>query len=172
MAKALMVVDVQFSMFFGDWALPDAKSLLRAIGDRILKAREAGDLVIHVQNDGPEDEADAPGLPMWELVFSSTGHELVVRKTTMDVFESNPELVAELRTRAIDELEIIGVQSELCLRSSALGALSHGFKIFVPAGLHSTYDGGYPGATSGPSASELRSQVQIELEAAMENLAN
>jgi nicotinamidase-related amidase len=108
---------------------------------------------------------------MWELVFSPTEKELVARKTTMDVFESNPELVAELRGRAIDELEIIGVQSELCLRSSALGALSHGFKIYVPAGLHSTYDGGYPGATSGPSASELSRQVQIELEAAMENLA-
>jgi nicotinamidase-related amidase len=129
MAKALMVVDVQFSMFFGDWALPDANPLLRAIGDRILKARDAGELVIHVQNDGPEDEEDAPGLPMWELVFSPTAQELVVRKTTMNVFESNPELAAELRSRGIDQLEMIGVQSELCLRSSALGALENGFKI-------------------------------------------
>ena len=170
MAKALMVVDVQFSMFFGDWALPDANPLLRAIGDRILKARDAGELVIHVQNDGPEDEEDAPGLPMWELVFSPTAQELVVRKTTMNVFESNPELAAELRSRGIDQLEMIGVQSELCLRSSALGALENGFKISVPEGLHSTYDGGHPGATEGPSASELRREVQIELEAAMAKL--
>jgi streptothricin hydrolase len=170
MAKALMVVDVQFSMFFGDWALPDANPLLRAIGDRILKARGAGELVIHVQNDGPEGEEDAPGLPMWELVFSPTAHELVVRKTTMNVFESSPELAAELRNRGIDQLEIIGVQSELCLRSSALGALEHGFTISVPEGLHSTYDGGHPGAIGGPSASELRREVQNELEAAMANL--
>ena len=149
---------------------PDANPLLRAIGDRILKARDAGELVIHVQNDGPEDEEDAPGLPMWELVFSPTAQELVVRKTTMNVFESNPELAAELRSRGIDQLEMIGVQSELCLRSSALGALENGFKISVPEGLHSTYDGGHPGATEGPSASEQRREVQSELEAAMANL--
>jgi nicotinamidase-related amidase len=107
---------------------------------------------------------------MWELVFSPTAQELVVRKTTMNVFESNPELAAELRNRGIDQLEIIGVQSELCLRSSALGALENGFKISVPEGLHSTYDGGRPGATEGPSASELGREVQNELEAAMANL--
>lgn len=166
MANALMVVDVQFSMFFGSWALPDSKELLRAVGNRILEAREAGTLVVHVQNDGPEDEPDAPGLPMWELVFSPTERELVVRKTTMNVFESNPDLSRKLKGLGIEELELIGVQSELCLRSSALGALENGFKISVPAGFHSTYDGGYPGATSGPSASELRQAVQEELETA------
>jgi nicotinamidase-related amidase len=169
MAKALMVVDVQFSMFFGDWALPDGQELLKAIGDRILDARESGTLVVHVQNDGPEDEPDAPGLPMWELVFSPTDQELVVRKTTLNVFESNPELGSKLKGLGIDELEFIGVQSELCLRSSALGAIEQGFKISVPAGLHSTYDGGYPGATSGPSAAELRAAVQKELAAASES---
>lgn len=169
MAKALMVVDVQFSMFFGDWALPDGKELLRSIGDRILQARESGVLVVHVQNDGPADEPDAPGLPMWELVFSPTHSELVARKTTMNVFESNPDLSSKLKGMGIDELEIIGVQSELCLRSSALGAIEQGFRISVPQGLHSTYDGGYPGATSGPSAAELRESVQNELAAASES---
>lgn len=166
MAKALMVVDVQFSMFFGDWALPDSKDLLRLIGDRILKARDSAELIVHVQNDGPADEPDSPGLPMWELVFSPTDKELVVRKTTMNVFETNPDLALKLKSLGIDQLEVIGVQSELCLRSSALGSIENGFSILVPDGLHSTYDGGYPGATSGPSATVLRQQVQEELEAA------
>ena len=168
MSKALMVVDVQFSMFFGDWALPDAPELLRRIGDRVLKAREAGELVVHVQNDGPADEPDAPGLPMWELVIAPRAQELVVRKTTMNVFESNPDLAKQLQTLGVQEIEIIGVQSELCLRSSAIGALENGFKITVPENLHSTYDGGYPGSTEGPTAAVQRERVQRELNALIE----
>ena len=165
MTKALMVIDVQASLFLGKWAVPNHAELLSRIGDRVLQARMAGEPVIFVQNDGPEDELDAPGLPMWDLVIHPRPEEMVVRKTTQNVFESNPDLADELRARGITEIEACGVQSELCLVSSIRGAHEKGFRVSLHPDLHGTYDGGYPGADSGPSAKELHDGVQREVDA-------
>lgn len=165
MSKALMIVDVQTSMFFGPWPVPDAPLLLGRIGDRLLKARLENQLVIHIQNDGPEDEMDAPGEPWWELVLAPKSNEMVVRKTTQNVFESNPDLAAELRAKGIEEIELIGVQSDLCLGESAKGAYQLGFKISVDRSLHGTYDGGYPGSEDPTPHNEISDRIQLELDA-------
>jgi streptothricin hydrolase len=165
MSKALVIVDVQASMFFGPWPVPGAAELLQRIGDRLLKARLDGEHVVHVQNDGPEDEMDAPGEPWWELVLAPKENELVIRKTHQNVFESNPDLADELRAKGIDELELVGVQSDMCLGASAKGAHALGFKISVDRNLHGTYDGGFPGSEDPTPASEISDRIQRELEA-------
>lgn len=164
MSSALMVVDVQVSMFFGPWPVSDAQALLKRIGDRVLEARLASQPVIFVQNDGPADEMDAPGEPWWELVLAPKENELVVRKTTQDVFESNPDLADNLRARGITSLELVGVQSDMCLRSSALGAKRNGFDVVVKRELHSTYDGGFPGSDDPTPAAAISDRVQAELQ--------
>ncbi len=164
MSKALMIVDVQVSLFLGPWPVPGASELLQRIGDRLLKARLEGQQVIHVQNDGPADEMDAPGEPWWELVLHPKDNELVVRKTTQSVFESNPDLAAVLRTKGITELEFVGVQSDMCLGASAREAHELGFKISVARNMHATYDGGYPGSEDPTPASEISDRIQRELE--------
>lgn len=165
MSKALMIVDVQVSLFLGPWPVPGAPELLQRIGDRLLRARLEGEQVIHVQNDGPDDEMDAPGEPWWELVLHAKVSELVVRKTTQNVFESNPDLAAELRARGITELEFVGVQSDMCLGASAKAAHELGFKISVERNMHATYDGGYPGSEDPTPATEISDRIQRELEA-------
>ena len=165
MSKALMIVDVQVSLFLGPWPVPGAPELLQRIGDRLLKARLDGEQVIHVQNDGPEDEMDAPGEPWWELVLHAKDNELIVRKTHQNVFESNPDLAAELRAKGITELEFVGVQSDMCLGASARAAHDLGFKISVDRAMHATYDGGYPGSEDPTPASEISDRIQRELEA-------
>ena len=157
-SKALVVVDVQVCMFFGPWPVPDADGLLFRIANRVLSARIDAVPVVWVQNDGPEGELDAPGMPFWELALAPRVGELVVRKTTQDVFESNPELAQELQARGIDELEIVGLQSEMCLRASALGAKRAGFNVTVDRTLHGTY------GQEGRSADEISDAVQSELE--------
>jgi len=107
-----------------------AADLLQRMGDRLLKARLENEQVIHVQNDGPDDEMDAPGEPWWELVLHPKDNELVVRKTTQNVFESNPDLAAELRAKGITELEFAGVQSDMCLGASASAAHELGHSLF------------------------------------------
>ncbi len=158
MTKALFVVDVQQWGFADyEWCLPDADELLPRLRARLEQAREAGIPIIHVQNDGAEGELDAPGEPLWNLVLEPKAGELVVNKTTQDTFESNPDLAAKLRESGITEIEMIGCQSEMCVRSTALGALAAGFKVSVPVGLHGTY------ASDGKSAEQIKAEVDAEL---------
>lgn len=163
MSRLLVVVDVQYGAFFGDWSIPDSKLLLAGIGEEILRSRLAGESIMFIQNDGPEGELDAPGEPFWELVFAPAEQDLVVRKTHLDVFESNPGLAQALREMGFTKLDFVGAQSELCVRSSALGAIAAGFEVALLPNLHGTYPGGHPGATSGPSAKELMASVEAEV---------
>lgn len=140
MARALFLIDVQHAQFFGDWAIPDSKELLGRIGERLLLARQQGTTVFHVQNDGTDSEPDAPGMPFWQLVFAPAKGERVIRKTAQNVFEDNPYLDAELRHSGITAIEFAGVQSELCLRASALGARALGYEIVLQRELHGSFD--------------------------------
>jgi nicotinamidase-related amidase len=140
LSRLLVVVDVQVAMVTGDFAVPAAETFLGLWKNRIEEARAATTPVLFVQNDGEEPWDDAPGHPGWELYFAPKAGERTVRKTTMDVFESNPELAAELRSAGVTELELIGLQSELCVFESSKGALDAGFNVVLPAGFHATYD--------------------------------
>jgi nicotinamidase-related amidase len=140
LSRLLVVVDVQMAMVNGDYAVPAAEQFLELWRNRIEQARAASTPVLFVQNDGEEPWDDAPGHPGWELYFAPSSGERTVRKTTMNVFESNPELAAELQSAGVTELELIGLQSELCVFESSKGALAAGFKVVIPAGLHATYD--------------------------------
>lgn len=158
MSKALLVIDVQVCMFFGEWPVPDAPALLTRIANRVLEARESGTAVIFVQNDGPEGELDAPGMPYWQLALAPGAGERVVNKTTQNVFESNPELAGELKASGITSLELVGLQSEMCLSATARGAVENGFDVVLKRELHGTYD------SDSESAKEISDRIQSELE--------
>lgn len=165
MSRALLVVDVQNWGFAGDWPVPDSAALLERIDAEIQRSRAAGDLVAWVQNDGDADEMDAPGEYFWELSLIPADGETVWRKTTQDVFESQPELATFLHDNGITELDLIGLQSEMCVRSSTLGARAAGFTANPMAGLHGTYPEGFfePTGPNGKSAAEISAEVDAEL---------
>jgi nicotinamidase-related amidase len=139
--------------------VPNAEEFLAKWGARIEEAREEGTPVLFLQNDGEEPWDDAPGHPGWELFFTPRGDERTVRKTTLNVFESNPNLAAELKAAGYDELEMIGLQSELCVFESSKGALDAGFKVVVPVGMHTTCDADYGKAPA------ISAHIQAKLEA-------
>ena len=165
MTKALLVVDVQNWGFTGDWTVPDSDALLARIQQRIDEARAAGELVVWVQNDGDEGELDAPGLPFWELSLNPAADETVWRKTTKDVFESNPDLAGFLTSSGITTIDVVGLQSEMCVRSSTLGARAAGFDARPISGLHGTYPEGVfdESGPTGVTAAELSARVDAEL---------
>ena len=165
MSRALLVVDVQNWVFAGDWPVPDHELLLERIRERVESSRAAGELVVWVQNDGDADEMDAPGEFFWELTLAPADSERVWRKTTKDVFESNPDMAAWLRDQAVTSLDIIGLQSEMCVRSSTLGARDAGFAARPVPGLHGTYpEGTYDeSGPTGVTAAELSARVDAEL---------
>ena len=157
MATALFIVDVQHAQFFGPWAMPDSANLLSRIGNRLLLARQESTPVFHIQNDGPEGELDGPGQPFWQLVFNPAAGERVIRKTSPNVFDDNSYLDAELRHLGISSIEFVGVQSELCLRSSFLGAKALGFEVMLDRSLHGSFD------SNDQTHSEVSDAVQLEL---------
>ena len=168
MKSALLVIDVQHNMVEGPWSVPDSETFLGRFEARIARARNEGWPVIFVQNDGPEGDVDEPGSEGWQLWFSPEPGERVVRKTTQNVFESNPELAAELQAAGIEAVELIGMQSEYCVQASARGAKAAGFNVTLQPELHATFHDGtpatnLPGATHQVSASELAARIHAEL---------
>ena len=165
MTRALLVVDVQNWGFAGDWPVPDSAALLERIDAEIQRSRAAGDLVAWVQNDGGSDEMDAPGEYFWELSLTPADGETVWRKTTQDVFESQPKLADFFRDNGVTTIDLIGLQSEMCVRSSTLGARAAGFTAKPMPGLHGTYPEGFfePTGPNGKSAAEIASEVDAEL---------
>ena len=102
MNSALFVVDVQHNMVEGPWSVPDSEAFLAKFAARIEQARDAGWPVVFVQNDGPEGDVDEPGSDGWQLWFTPEPEDRVVRKTTQNVFESNPALAEELTDAGIE----------------------------------------------------------------------
>jgi nicotinamidase-related amidase len=160
MSLALLVIDVQHNMVAGPYAVPDAPSFLDRFEQRIEKARMQGELVVFVQNDGPEGDVDEPGSEGWQLWFEPIVGERVVRKTTQNVFESNPDLADELRELGVDRVELIGMQSEFCVQASARGAKAHQFAVALNPQLHATFHDGTP-ATNAPGASYEISATEL-----------
>jgi nicotinamidase-related amidase len=165
MTKALMVIDVQKWGFTGDWQVADSEALLSRIRNRVELERQKSDsLIIHVQNDAPEGELDAPGGEFWPLMIDPIGNEWLLNKTTADTFETNPDLADRLRAAGVDEIEMIGCQSENCVRATLITAREEGFKVTLPVGLHGTYDQGDTTGKPGLSGAEISSKIQQEFD--------
>jgi streptothricin hydrolase len=165
MIKALMVIDVQKWGFTGDWQVADSEALLTRIRTRVELERAKSDgLIIHVQNDAPEGELDAPGGPFWPLMIEPIGNEWLVNKTTTDTFETNPDLASRLRAVGVSEIEMIGCQSENCVRSTLITARKEGFKVTLPVGLHGTYDEEALTGKPGLTGAEISAKIQQEFD--------
>jgi nicotinamidase-related amidase len=58
--QALIVVDMQTAFVSGDEAVPEAAGLLITVTDLMRRAREAGALIVQLQNDGLPGTAAEP----------------------------------------------------------------------------------------------------------------
>jgi nicotinamidase-related amidase len=90
--------------------------------------------------------------------------EWLVNKTTADTFETNPDLANRLRAAGVTEIEIIGCQSENCVRATLITAREEGFKVILPVGLHGTYDEGAFTGEPGLTAAEITAKIQQEFD--------
>ncbi len=137
-AEALIVVDVQRAFVCGPGAIPGASRLTAAVDLLITRARDAGALVIHLQNDGAAGSVDEPGSPGWALVSEPRADEPVVRKHEDDGFRGTG-LEALLRAREAGTVVVCGVQSEMCVAATARGVMSRGMTVLLPRDAHGTY---------------------------------
>ncbi|MET7368032.1 isochorismatase family protein [Streptomyces sp. NPDC005566] len=139
--EALLVVDVQSASTTGTGALPDAAGLLDRTTDLIARARRAGALVVHLQNDGQPGAGDEPHTPGWELHLPvETGPmETVVRKTHDDGFRETA-LGGLLTGAGVRSLAVCGLMSEMCVQATARTALALGYRVILPHDAHATHD--------------------------------
>ena len=137
---AVFFVDLQQNQFDPRYGIYNADTFLVQMTEALAEARQQGDLVIHIQHDGPAGEMDEPFSEAWQLVLPVAPHEKIYRKTVFSAFTENPEIVDQLKANGITHVTIIGVQSEYCIQANAHAARDAGFVVHVPRGMHSTAD--------------------------------
>lgn len=152
--RTLLLIDVQRNMLLPPQPVPDALAVGPKIAEILHRARRAGAMVIHVRNNGGQDDPDAPGTTGWELIHDVAGHEAVVDKRTPDGFDGT-----ELGSLLADapEVVIVGMQSEYCVRETSLAALKRGLDVVLVRGAHATYGDGKH------TAAELAAATEAEL---------
>jgi nicotinamidase-related amidase len=139
---AVVVIDVQRGLFCTKPEPFEAEAVVTRINAVIVKARRAGAPVIFVRHDGePGGEDVVPFTEGWKLhpKLEVRPGELVIRKTTCDAFYSTP-LEAELRSRGITTLVLMGYATDFCVDATLRSAASKDFSVIVVADGHTTSD--------------------------------
>ncbi|MFC8538687.1 cysteine hydrolase family protein [Streptomyces sp. NPDC057249] len=139
--QALIVVDVQKEGVTGPGAVPAADVLLDRTAGLLARARRAGAVVVHLQNDGGPGSGDEPFTPGWalHLPVASRPGESVIRKTRDDGF-AGTSLGAVLAEAGVEALAVCGVMSEMCVQATARTALELGYRVVLPHDAHATHD--------------------------------
>lgn len=137
MATTLLLIDLQRNMLEPPGQVPAAARLIETVGGLLERARAAGASVIHIRNNGTEDESDFPGVPGWELYHAPIEGEAIVDKFEHDAFEGTN--LSELIPQGTVIL-VAGLVSEYCVRSTLLTGLCQGYDMRLVRGAHATYD--------------------------------
>jgi nicotinamidase-related amidase len=138
---ALIVVDVQTAFVSGGDAVPDAARLVERVSELLDRAREAGALVVHLQNDGAPGADDEPETPGWELYLpvKPGPREHVIRKPRDDGFDGTA-LGEVLVGAGVRSVAICGLMSEMCVQATARTALARGYRVVLPYDAHATHN--------------------------------
>ena len=119
--KVLLVVDVQTNVM----KHRNTESLIEACNDII--SRYTPEQVIYVVHKLPWERASKKKEFGAGLAVVS---DCVFDKRESNAF-SNPELLQKLQKLSVDEVEIIGIDGNYCIKETALGALENGLKTTV-----------------------------------------
>lgn len=133
--KALVVVDVQTAVMEN---VHDRDGVIARIKTIVDKCRTTGVPVVWVQHNDDELVRGSDG---WRIVDELVpgSDEPVIHKSYNDAFEET-DLEAELASRGVGSLTIVGAQTEWCIRSTLHGAIARGYDALLVADAHSTTD--------------------------------
>ncbi len=141
-ASAVVVIDVQRGLFCTEPAPFEAEAVVKRINAVTARARRAGAPVFFIQHDGePGGEDVVPFTEGWKLhpELEVRPGELVIRKTTCDAFYGTP-LEAELKSRGITTLVLMGYATDFCVDATLRSGASKDFSVVVVADAHTTSD--------------------------------
>ncbi|MDH7508484.1 MAG: isochorismatase family cysteine hydrolase [Methanomassiliicoccales archaeon] len=139
--RAVIVVDMINDFVYGKFGSERARGIIPAISRLLETARAKGYLVIFTRD---AHESKDPEMKIWgeHAMKGTSGSEViqdlkihkgdhVIEKTTYSSFY-NTELDSVLRRHNVDEVIIVGVTTDICVRHTAADAFFRGYKIIIP----------------------------------------
>ncbi|MFJ5709780.1 cysteine hydrolase family protein [Streptomyces sp. NPDC093105] len=145
---ALIVVDVQKGFEYEFWGRrdnPEAETNMTALIDRW---QETGRPVVFVRHDSVQEGSPlAPGTAgnafkdfVEERRGRGAGPEVLVTKTVNSAFYGEPDLDAWLRGAGIEQLVIVGIQTNMCNETTARMGGNLGYDVVFPLDAMHTFD--------------------------------
>jgi len=137
---ALLIIDVQVAMFsYENVSLHNEDKVLTNIKQILETARKVNMPVIFIQHTA--DEEYTKGSPTWEIYskIEPTNNEIVIEKSTRDSFHQT-NLQTVLQELGVENLIIVGMQTEFCVDTTCRSASSKGFNSILVKDAHSTFD--------------------------------
>ncbi len=144
MVKALLVIDMLVDFIDPGGALyigPAATGLIPAVKERLEEYRSNGDLVIYLCDNHLEDDLEFEMFPPHGLQGSGGEKvvaelaplpgERVIQKRRFSAFYGT-DLDLTLRDREVDEVELVGVVTNICILYTAAMARMYSYKVTVP----------------------------------------
>ncbi|RUO99804.1 cysteine hydrolase family protein [Hyphomicrobium sp.] len=127
--SALVLIDCQNTYREGIMQLEGVEPALEQCRDLLLRYREAGRPVIHIQHD------EGPGTPydvrerigaIADVVAPREGEDVVV-KTYPSSFEKT-NLDDLLKAHGVEDIALVGFMTHVCVSSTARAAFNHGYR--------------------------------------------
>jgi nicotinamidase-related amidase len=171
MTRALLVIDMQRGFddlgFWGPTTNPECERNVAALLDAWARI---GEPVVVVRHDSRHPESplhpSSPGNALVEAV-AAAGADLLVTKDVNSAFYGDPDLHAWLQERGVRSLVICGIQTNMCVETTARMAGNLGYDTTVVLDATRTFDltAEVPGVgTVTRSADELMASTALVLQ--------
>ncbi|MFF8267892.1 cysteine hydrolase family protein [Streptomyces sp. NPDC016562] len=166
--SALLVIDVQKGFddasFWGPRDNPAAEDNIAALMDAWQDAGRPVVLVQHLsERPGSVLAADHPGHAFKDLVEKRRADALVITKSVNSAFYGTPDLAEWLTARGIGQLVVVGIQTNMCVETTARMAGNLGYDVLVPLDATHTFDLAGPAGTS-LTAAQLATATAVNLQ--------
>ena len=119
---AIIVIDMQQSYFLKGWY---DYALITKINRRIDEALANGDPIIYVKNVAKRN--GEPYISDFVEGLKVAGNNILL-KNAADAF-TNPELDSFLKSKAVTAIEVVGIDGNVCVYKTALGARKVGYDV-------------------------------------------
>ncbi|WP_406365795.1 cysteine hydrolase family protein [Streptomyces sp. NBC_01546] len=166
--SALLVIDVQRGFddasFWGPRNNPAAEENIAALMDAWKASGRPVVLVQHASRvAGSVLAPDQPGYAFKELVEQRRYEALLVTKTVNSAFYGTPDLADWLTARGIGQVVVAGIQTNMCVETTARMAGNLGYDVLVPLDATHTFDLAGPEGLA-LTADELATATAVNLQ--------
>ena len=120
--KPLFVIDMQQSYFSKNWY---GIALIAKINQRIDEVLDAGCQIVYVKNVAKHN--GEPYISDFVESLKVVGDNIFLKRAA-DAF-TNPELDAFLKTQGVASIEVVGIDGNVCVYKTALGARKAGYEV-------------------------------------------